>query len=70
MIDLPPRHLGPPTDGPRWLTVAGASRYCGLSPDTIRRLLARRDLRQYRVCRRLLIDRRQLDEFIQENQVP
>jgi len=49
----------------KWLTIQDASKYCGLSSDSIRRLIDAGDLRAYRpVGGRVLVDRAELDEFI------
>lgn len=50
----------------RFLTIAGASSYSGLSTLTIRRLIAAGRLKSFRpVPRRIVIDRLELDRYIE-----
>ena len=51
---------------PRWLTIQAAADYCGLSAESIRRLLSARKLTAHRPVKgRILIDRGELDALIQ-----
>ncbi len=49
---------------PRWLSIAAAAAYSGLSVSTIRAWLREGRLRPHRPSRRVLVDREQLDGLI------
>ncbi len=50
----------------RWLTIESAARYSDLSPESLRRLIAAGKLTAHRPRKgRILIDRRQLDQYIE-----
>jgi excisionase family DNA binding protein len=56
---------------PRWLTIQAAADYCGLSAESIRRLLSARKLTAHRPVKgRILIDRGELDALIQASATP
>jgi hypothetical protein len=53
------------TLAPRFLSLADAESYCGLSSETLRRLIRAGKLRSFKpVAGRVLVDRLQLDEVI------
>jgi excisionase family DNA binding protein len=60
--DRPPKES---SIDPRYFGIDGAASYCGLSAESIRRLLAAGRLTALRPIRgRVLIDKRQLDELV------
>ena len=59
------RLIDAPTVAPRWLTIANAAVYSGLSEDSIRRLISSGKIAGHRPVKgRVLIDRGELDSFI------
>ncbi len=51
---------------PRWASIADAAVHSGLAANTIRRMLARKELTKYRPTpRRVLVDLHELDRLIQ-----
>jgi excisionase family DNA binding protein len=58
------------TPDPRWATVQEAAEHTSLAPNTIRRMLARKELRKFKPTpRRVLIDLHELDQLIQSKAV-
>ena len=54
----------------RWLSVDSAANYSSLSTRSIRRLLASRQLKPYKPVKgKIVIDRRELDTFIQASSI-
>lgn len=55
---------------PRWASITDAAAHSGLAPNTIRRLLARKQLKKYQPTpRRVLVDLHELDRLIQSTAV-
>jgi hypothetical protein len=55
---------------PRWGSIVDAARHCGLSPATIRQLLARKELKKYKPTpKKVLVDLHELDRLIQSRAV-
>jgi excisionase family DNA binding protein len=62
----PPRKE--PAETPRALTIPGAARYLSCSIKFVRSLIWKHELKYVQAGRRFIIDRRELDRWLSENQ--
>jgi excisionase family DNA binding protein len=51
----------------RFISIKRAAEYCGLSKRFLYEIIAKKELRHYRIHRRIVIDKKDLDDFIQSN---
>lgn len=51
----------------RFISVKRAAEYCGLSRRFLYEIIARKEIRHYRIHRRIVVDKKDLDDFIQSN---
>jgi len=51
----------------RFISVKRAAEYCGLSRRFLYEIIARKEIRHYRIHRRIVVDKKDLDEFIESN---
>ena len=51
----------------RFISIKRAAEYCGLSRRFLYEIIARKEIRHYRIHRRIVVDKKDLDEFIESN---
>ncbi len=51
----------------RFISVKRAAEYCSLSRRFLYEIIARKEIRHYRIHRRIVVDKKDLDEFIASN---
>lgn len=51
----------------RFISVKRAAEYCGLSRRFLYEIIARKEIRHYRIHRRIVVDKKDLDDFIASN---
>ena len=51
----------------KYLSVAAASKYCGVSKRLLYKIIASRQIRSYRICTKIVLAMEDLEEFIEES---